>query len=98
VQATANRYADLYWQIGEAFEVPLASYAEAARHAEELTETAAQQAADGLQVYNFPGVLMLTNVSDFSRFALRVGDIEGVRRATLLAATIRAAGVESPGM
>jgi hypothetical protein len=92
-QDTDNRYADLYWQIGQTFEVPLADYEAAVRRADDLTQLTAEQANAGLHIYNFRGLQQLASLGSFSQYAVRVSDIEGVRRAALLGATLRAAGV-----
>lgn len=98
LQDTTNRAADHYWQIGQTFEVPLDHYEDAMRRADDLTERTTTEAATARGIYNLRGVRTLGNLSSFSQYAARVGDIEGVRRAALLAATLRVAGIEVKDM
>ena len=95
MQDTANRFAELYWQTAQKFEVPLAQYQDAAREADELSGLAAAEAAASREIYNWRGIRMLEDTTRFSQYALRVGDIEGVRRAAVAAATLRASGVDA---
>jgi hypothetical protein len=95
LQDTTNRAADHYWEVAQTFEVPLNRYPAALRHADELTQRMTDEAAAAGRIYNLVGVPTLANLSSFSQYAARVSDIEGVRRAVLLAATLRASGIEA---
>jgi hypothetical protein len=94
LQDTKNRTADHYWEVARTFNVPLDQYEDALRRADELTERTTDLAT-AFQIYNFVGVLSLINLDSFSDYAARVSDIEGVRRAALLAATLRATSIET---
>jgi hypothetical protein len=95
-QDTVNKYAELQLGIAHAFEVPLHDYPKVATSVRE----GAQQTAGDLfpygPVYNLPGSWTLAFAligTDMAAYPVRVGDIEGVRRAALTAATLRAGGV-----
>ena len=91
-QDTINRFADYYWRWTETLAVPLEQYPSAISRAQSLAvETA--DAAFARPFYNLGGALHLANVSDFTQYAARVADIEGVRRAALVAVTLRDAAV-----
>jgi hypothetical protein len=91
-QDSKNRTAEHYWEFGQTFEAPLAQYADALHRADELTERTTD-AASAFRIYNLAGATSLANLSSFSEYAARVSDIEGVRRAALLAATLHARGI-----
>jgi hypothetical protein len=91
-QDTSNRFAEYYWQLAELFDEPLERYEDALARAEDL---AARTTANAFSwsTYNLGGAVVLANAADFTSYARRVNDIEGVRRAALAAATLRAEGV-----
>ena len=91
VQDTENRLARVALDIGTAFDVPIRDLADAADVADELTE----QAADSIgPLYNLVGGPLLRRFEwRMSPYAFRVADIEGVRRAALLAVELRANNV-----
>ena len=94
-QDTINRFAEHYSGVAHAFAVPLADYPRAVDDVGKRV----QQTVDGSlpfpSLYNLPGglVFALAISFDVTRYPVRVGDIEGVRRAALTAATLRAGGV-----
>jgi hypothetical protein len=94
-QDTANRYAEYYWELGQAFEAPLDAYAAALDRADVL---AAELTDHVSGLYNPLGGVLLASASDFKSYAARVADLEGVRRAALAAATLRAAAVPPKGV
>jgi hypothetical protein len=95
-QDTLNHYAEWHEQIGAMLNVPLKQYGalteRSSRHVSEET-------AWPLSPYNIIGRILFTSGStDYASYAVRVGDIEGVRRAALEAVTLRAAGVPASGV
>jgi hypothetical protein len=96
-QDTINLYAAHYWTAAHAFEVPLRKYPDAVADVRINAEKMVAERFPFGGIYNLPGswlVAMTLASTDLTSYALRVGDIEGVRRAVLTAATLRAAGVE----
>jgi hypothetical protein len=91
-QDTINRFADHYWALSETFEAPLESYAAALTRASDLTRAAADSAFRR-PLYNLGGGVHVAELNDFTDYAARVADIEGVRRAALAAVTLRDAEV-----
>ena len=91
-QDTINRFADYYWGLSEAFAAPLEGYEAALARAATLTRETADSAFQR-PLYNLGGGVHLAEASDFSQYAARVADIEGVRRAALAAVTLRDAAV-----
>jgi hypothetical protein len=91
LQDSKNRTADHYWAVAQTLEAPFTHYEAALRRADELNERTTDEAAT-FRIYNRVGVAGLANLSSFSTYAARVSDIEGTRRAVLLAATLRASG------
>jgi hypothetical protein len=94
-QDTSNRFAEHYSEVARTLDVPLGQFAEAVRRVNELAERIATEAAADRSIYNVLGARQLTDVSSFAQYAARVADIEGVRRAALVAATLTASGVEA---
>jgi len=91
-QDTVNRLADYYWGLSETFDAPLEAYRIAITRAESLALATADSAFER-RLYNVRGAVHLANVSDFSQYAARVADVEGVRRAALAAVTLRDAAI-----
>jgi hypothetical protein len=92
-QDSINRYADYYSRIVELVDVRLDRYAESrARSVELARETAAWPRSP----YNLVGSWIVSQSvgGDYFNYGARVADIEGVRRAALTAATLRAANVQ----
>lgn len=98
VQDTTNRFADHYWQVAQMLDAPLERYEETLRRVDHWTEQTAKNASAARALYNRRGIRVLSDVGSLSGYAARVGDIEGVRRSALLAATLRAAGIEAKDM
>jgi hypothetical protein len=97
-QDTINRYAEHYLSLARAFEVPLDSYPHVVAEVQERERKLEEELFPFAPVYNLLGswTFALTLITtDTIEYAVRVGDIEGVRRAALTAATLRASGVEA---
>lgn len=89
-QATINIKADLEAAQASRMEVPLQRYP--AVLAEVSRDTQREQRPRS--PYNLVGqVLVYVAMIDYTKYAARVGDIEGVRRAALAAVTLRSANV-----
>jgi hypothetical protein len=98
-QDTINRYAESYEEIGTLLNVPLEQYEtlkeRSSAHADKLRGAAWPLRS----LYNLAGRFVAAAFSsDFASYAVRVGDIEGVRRAALAAVTLRAANVPASGV
>jgi hypothetical protein len=91
-QDTVNRYADYYWGLSETFDAPLEGYETVLVRASMLTQETVDSAFQR-PLYNLGGNMHLAEASDFTRYAARVADIEGVRRAAFAAVTLRDAAV-----
>jgi hypothetical protein len=97
-QDTLNHYAEWYAQLGTMLNVPLERYDTLTR---EISRHGTEHAAGTwpLSPYNIVGrMLFMSGTADYASYAIRVGDIEGVRRAALEAVTLRAAGVPPSGV
>jgi len=94
-QDEANHYAATYLDFVQRFEVPLDRYSTVAASMESL-----ESSELSLHVYNFTGHILrgLAGTSTFSGYPLRVGSIEGMRRAALLTARLRERGVKLEAM
>lgn len=87
-QDLSNRYARLMFDLGETFSVPYDDVPSAVGLADDLREAAFRPFS---RPYNLLGdLLMSANIGSFSGYAVRVSDLEGIRRAALLAAELRA--------
>ncbi|MDJ0939287.1 MAG: hypothetical protein QNJ00_05955 [Woeseiaceae bacterium] len=90
-QDLTNRYARMMLDLGNAFDVPYEDIPNAVDIAEELQASAFKPFS---RLYNFAGDLaMFTDGWSLSSYAVRVSDLEGIRRAALLVAELRADGV-----
>ena len=90
-QDTRNRHARLMLDLGNAFDVPYDEIPRAVVAADELQTSAYRRFG---RLYNVGGdIVMSANNWTLSDYALRVSDLEGIRRAALLAAELRAEGV-----
>ncbi len=94
-QDTINLNTEQYLGVAELLEsMPLVDYEDVANRLTELSAQTVQAAISRWSVYNFVGRLQLgMGVVDFGRYAHRLGDIEGVRRAALAAISLRVAKV-----
>lgn len=95
-QDVSNRHAKLLFDLITIFDVPYEEIPDAVDIADER-----QASTNGpfSRLYNFTGDLVMSaNYWTFSDYAVRVSDLEGIRRAALLAAELRATGVEREGV
>jgi hypothetical protein len=90
-----NYYAQMYLDFAKRFEAPLDRYLEIA---ESVKATAPQ--GFSFHVYDAVGHVFrgLAGVWDFADYPVRVGSIEGMRRAALLTAQLRGRGVPADQM
>ncbi|MEO8018147.1 MAG: hypothetical protein ABI769_10060 [Pseudomonadota bacterium] len=90
-QDQSNYFATQYLAFATSFNVPLDQYSKAA------DQVAAMQSAKNspLQLYNLTGWLFRQQAGawDYSNYPMRVGAIEGMRRAAVLTAQLRARNV-----
>ncbi len=90
-QDVTNRHARLMLDLGKAFDVPYDEVPIAISLADDMQESAYRPFS---RLYNFTGdLIMSANTGTVSNYALRVSDLEGIRRAALLVAELRADGV-----
>lgn len=88
-QDTLNRHAAYLDKLADTLEAPLRGYARVANAAAQLTQKSADDALPPRSLYNLFGVVALgAGPPDYSSYARRVADLEGVRRAAV--ATLRA--------
>ncbi len=90
-QDNSNRHAELLRQEIELFKVPYADLPDAYRRSVELGETDTKPFR---RAYNIVGDWLYSiGQGSLGRYAVRTTDLEGIRRAALAAATLRARGV-----
>jgi hypothetical protein len=83
-QDTLNRHAAYLGKLADTLEAPLLGYAAAAEAAATFTEKTAADALPPRSLYNVFGAVALGAVPpDYSSYARRVADVEGIRRAAL---------------
>ncbi len=93
-----NRYATLVTSVADTLDVPIQSYPAAVKQARAIVEKTVAGAFDQ-PLYNWPGnKLIELGTPDFIGFAVRIADLEGVRRLALLATELRAAKAEPTDM
>ena len=91
LQDTVNKNAEYLLQMSELLSAPLDHYENAVNQTAALADRTIREAIPPHSVYNMVGqVLLGMGASDFGKYARRVSDIEGVRRAAVLAAALRA--------
>ncbi len=91
-QDLSNRHARLMLELGKVFDVSYDEIPAAVGVADDLQASAFRPFS---RLYNFAGDIVTgANHWDFSSYATRVSDLEGVRRAALLAAELRAEGAD----
>ena len=96
VQDTGNHYAELLVSVAEVLEVSYEQYPQAVERVRAIQYEAAE-AVFPHRVYNVVGdILFAIGAYDFTSYAVRVADLEGVRRAALLAVELRSQDVQ-PG-
>lgn len=97
-QASSNKRASYLVELSEILDTPYAQYATAMSGA----RAAEQRLADSLHPipgpYNIVGEVLLAGSYEYSAYAARVADIEGVRRAAVLANNLRSRGVTAEQM
>jgi len=90
-QDLSNRHARLMLDLGNVFDVPYDEVSAAIEIADLLQRSAYRPFS---RLYNFTGdLIMSANGWTFSDYAVRVSDLEGIRRAALLVAELRAEGL-----
>jgi hypothetical protein len=91
-QDSANRDAALLLRVDALLNVPYAGLPAALVHVREVVEQRSEGIIDA--TYNVVGDLILASVGDeYADYGARVADLEGMRRAALLAAELRGRGV-----
>lgn len=93
-QDQLNHFAAAYLDLADRFAVPLERYSEVEASFEEV------QSGISFGVYNLTGNVLrgLTGVWTFISYPMRVGSIEGMRRAALLTVQLRERGVTPDAM
>jgi hypothetical protein len=93
-QDLSNRYAELMEIMIESLNVPLEQYPQAIERVRALQHQAAEITLPPRRVYNVMGdILFAMAAPEFTRYATRVADLEGIRRAAVLATELRSQGV-----
>ena len=97
-QDTVNKDAEYLLQMAELLNAPLDHYENAVNQTAALAQRTARESMPPHSVYNMMGqVLLAMGAYDFGRYARRVSDLEGVRRAAELAATLHSGKVAEGG-
>ncbi len=97
LQETSNRHASLLTNLADSLHVSYDRYPEAVEHARAIQVEAAAEFPS--RIYNFVGdFLFSVGDSDLVSYAVRVADLEGVRRLALAAAELRSEGVAVDGV
>jgi hypothetical protein len=94
-QDTSNKLAAMLARTAHELDVPFSQYPQVLRGMRAQTNHAPEELGPLADLYNLIGS-MITNVPDnydYGKYAARVADVEGVRRAVVLAATLRGRGV-----
>ena len=95
-QDLSNERADLMLRHMDAFDVPLDALPDVYAR---ISETPSYSRRPFRRAYNLAGDLLMSGDHvDIGRYAVRVADLEGIRRAAVLAWRLRAAGVEAAGV
>jgi hypothetical protein len=98
-QDSINQYAEHYSQVVELLDVSLDRYAGSRAQSAELARAIEAAGWPPQSLYNIVGSWMVAQGTfDYFDYGARVADIEGVRRAALTAATLRAANVRVEGV
>lgn len=95
-QDTLNRIAGYYSSVADTLDAPLEGYAAVTTRAGQTLEELREEGLPPRSLYNPLGKLLLAQggLADFSRYAARVADLEGMRRGALAAVTLRTEGVQ----
>jgi len=95
VQDTGNRYAAMLQSVATALDVPCEHYSQAVERARAIHDEAIEDAFPH-RIYNVVGdTVFALGAYDVTAYAARVTDLEGVRRAALLAVDLRTRGIPS---
>jgi hypothetical protein len=95
-QDTINKQADYLLQMSELLNAPLDHYEDAVNQSAALRRRTQSQAFPPHSLYNIVGqILSGVGAFDFGAYARRVSDLEGVRRAAVLAVTLYSEKVEA---
>jgi hypothetical protein len=95
-QDTLNRHAAYLSRLADTLEAPLESYSRLADEASDLAQRTSSDAFPPRSLYNVVGALALAaGPADYSSYARRVADIEGVRRAASVTLGLRAQQLET---
>ncbi len=98
-QETSNKYAELIAAIAETLRVPIEQFPEAVERAMALEQNAAEAAMPPARMYNIVGdTLFAISIPEYTSYAVRVGDLEGVRRGALLATQLRSRRIAPEGV
>jgi hypothetical protein len=96
-QDTMNKRAEYLSVTAELLSVPIERYAGAVTRTREFSRRTVSEVLPPRSAYNIVGrMLLAVGAYDFGTYARRVADLEGVRRAALLAVTLRAANIGVP--
>jgi hypothetical protein len=93
-QDMSNRHAELLETVAETLDVPYERYPQALEQARAILSQATDGAFPPNRIYNMLGdILFAIALPDFISYAVRVADLEGVRRAAVLATELRSQGI-----
>jgi len=96
-QDSMNRNAAYLLEMTQLLSAPLDRYENAVNLTAGLSERTRREALSPRSLYNVVGrVLIGIGAYDFGKYARRVADLEGVRRAAFVSVTLRAANVRAP--
>ncbi|WP_146204332.1 hypothetical protein [Massilia glaciei] len=85
IQDTSNRYAEVLASVEDALRVPYAQLPQALVRASNITDAVAKKGPMPDRMYNPVGDMFLrVGIPDFTNYAARVTDLEGVRRLAAL--------------
>jgi hypothetical protein len=95
-QDSMNKNAEYLSAMAEVLSAPLSRYKDSVNRASEFMERTKREALPPRSAYNIVGqILEGIGAYDFGIYARRVADIEGVRRAALVATTLHGSNVDS---
>lgn len=92
-----NRYAAYFLEVARLLSVPPDRFESAVNQAETFAQRTNSENFPPRSPYNVMGQILMgmDAANDYGKYARRVEDLEGIRRAVLLAANLRAAGVKA---
>lgn len=95
-QDTINRNAEYILQMSELLNVPLDRYENAVSQTAALARQTQSEVMPPHSLYNIVGQILLgVGAFDYARYGRRVSDLEGLRRAAVLAVTLRSMKIEA---